>query len=594
MSALTDPPWEPGFPSPLAPVAALLRSSTGSVVRDQGMDGVQLRSHVPDHDLEQKLLEMLRSTKAPALIVFGGSAGTGKTALMARLRQAAPELFGEIIADATHTESPGEEQVSRLASFFSAFADGAASATGPTRVIALNTGMALRFFHKVRAAEEAPSLTALESVLLSRLGVPRAAPDAVAMGWLNEAVLVLNLDLRRTVGGPEALFLGMLKALDPDDPSGVLAGATRCGSCRVREWCWPRTNAELVSTEETGTVLDGAVALAALERGRNISPRELWALTAALVLGGARGVDPCEDVANAFAAGNVSQLRDGLLPGAALESLASDEPLAASLLAMDPTLQPNAEAHEEIASAGIDPADDAERLLTLLGGADRTKRLAVRTVATHAAAGPGLTGRYRARARWLAAELTPGPSPDEDFRAALSAFDGPPDPAADVRIMETLAIGLARGFGRKVGADTFLPVDKPGQSRKYGVLVGANLSSQGLLEITADPHKDDNPVGAGLLRYRPLALPVRLGGHHLEITLPIWRLLQAAAGGTLPGTNDLERFHGLRRAVESAVLDLSLNPANALLISDTDAGRHWCAANVRTRGGNSLNVYEVS
>ncbi|MET8786171.1 hypothetical protein [Streptomyces sp. NPDC004589] len=558
------------------------------------MDGVQLRSHVPDRDLEQKLLQMLRSGRAPALIVFGGSAGTGKTALMARLRQAAPELFGEIIADATHTESPGEEQVSRLASFFSPFADGAAPASGPTRMIALNTGMALRFFHKVRQDEEAPGLTALEGILLPRLGVPRAAPAADAMEWRGDAVLVLNLDLRRTAGGPEALFLGMLKALDPDDPSGVLAGAARCGSCRVREWCWPRTNAELVSADETGTVLDGAVALAALERGRNISPRELWALAAALVLGGARGVDPCEDVAGAFAAGDSSRLRDGLLPGAALEDLARDEPLAASLLAMDPTLQPNAEAHEEIASAGIDPADDAERLLALLGGADPTKRQAVRTVAAHAAEGPGLTGRYRARARWLAAQLTPGPSPDEGFRAALSAFDGPPDPAADVRIMETLAVGLARGFGRQVGADTFLPVDKPGQSRTYGVLVGANLSAQELLEITADPHQESNQVGAGLLRYRPLALPVRLGRHRLEITLPIWRLLQAAAAGTLPGTDDLERFHGLRRAVESAVLELSLNPANPLLISDTNAGRHWRAANVRTRGGDQLNVYEVS
>ncbi|MFD9984464.1 hypothetical protein ACFWZJ_29230 [Streptomyces massasporeus] len=544
--------------------------------------------------MEQKLLEMLRSVEAPALIVFGGSAGTGKTALMARLRQAAPELFGEVIADATHTESPGEEQVSRLASFFSPFADGATPPTGPTRMIALNTGMALRFFHRVREDKKAPSLSALEKVLLRRLGVRRAAPDVDAMGWLNEAVLVLNLDLRRTAGGPEALFLGMLKALDPDDPSGVLAGATRCETCRVREWCWPRTNAELVSADETGTVLDNSVALAALERGRNISPRELWALAAALVLGGARGVDPCEDVAKTFAAGNVSRLRDGLLPGTALESLASDEPLAGSLLAMDPTLQPNAEAHEEIASAGIDPGDDAERLLALLGSADPTKRLAVRTVARHAASGSGLTGRYRARARWLAAQLTPGPSPDTDFRAALSTFDGPPDYAADMKIMETLAIGLARGFGRKVGTDTFLPVDKPGQSRKYDVLVGANLNSPDLLEITADPHREDNQIGADLLRYRPLGLPVRLGRHHLEITLPVWRLLQAAAAGTLPGTNDLERFHGLRRAVESAVLDLSLNPANALLISDTDAGRHWCAANVRTRGGDSLHVYEVS
>jgi hypothetical protein len=163
-----------------------------------------------------------------------------------------------------------------------------------------------------------------------------------------------------------------------------------------------------------------------------------------------------------------------------------------------------------------------------------------------------------------------------------------------MRILETLAVGLARGFGRKVGADTFLPVDKPGQSHKYGVLIGANLGSQNLLQITPDPHQEDNPVGANLLRYRPVALPVRLGRHQLEITLPIWRLLQAAAAGTLPGTNDLERFHGLRRAVESAVLELSLNPENALLISDIEAGRHWRAANVRTRGGDLLNVYEVS
>jgi hypothetical protein len=600
VSRPSRPFWDIDTPSPLAPVASLLRSSASSVVRADGLDDVQTRAHVDSAGLEEKLLSIVRASTAPALILFGGSAGTGKSELMARLLARAPEAFGETIADATHTESPDEEQVDRLAAFFAPFADGRPPADGPSRMIAMNTGMAIRFFQQVRSIPAIPALSAVERLVLTRLGIgfhPAASPALAVMDWLAESVLVINLDLRRTSGGSTGLLLPMLASLAPDDLGGILGGAERCATCSVIDWCWPRTNAELLSTGSAASVLDAAMSQVALERVRQIPPRELWGLAAGLVLGGAAGPDPCESVAAAFEDGDVDRVRRGLLPGDALDELARRDGLAARLVAADPAFRPSPGAHDEIAIAGIDPGDDGERLLELLGSPDLAHRRAVRTVAAHVAKAQGLSGRYRARARWFAGCLPYEDPQDLAFNQALAAYGGPPDVETDTTIRETVALGLARSLGDEAGPETFLPMDRPGDERSYRVLVGADLRNGKLLELMDDPVLASNPVGAKLVGYTPLAITMRLGGtdheRPLTIDLPTWQLLQSAAAGTLPGTVDLERLIGLRRAVEAAVRAISLDPESPLLISHAATGRRWRAASVRTRGGEHIRVYEV-
>ena len=77
--------------------------------------------------------------------MISGNPGDGKSDLISRLRQRMGELDDiDVVADATHAETPSEDQMASLASFFRPFADKASAAEQPrAALIAMNTGMAL-------------------------------------------------------------------------------------------------------------------------------------------------------------------------------------------------------------------------------------------------------------------------------------------------------------------------------------------------------------------------------------------------------------------------------------------------------------------
>jgi hypothetical protein len=162
-------------------------------------------------------------------------------------------------------------------------------------------------------------------------------------------------------------------------------------------------------------------------------------------------------------------------------------------------------------------------------------------------------------------------------------------------VQENLADGLAQAFGVTAGPETFFPADR-GED-VVSVMVQAHLladtSNNLRLNIEPDPVRKTNRVGADIVGYRPLALHLRLGGHNLQITYPLWVLLNRSVDGAAARSLDLERFHGLRRALEAVGRIAAGEPSRPALVFETLTGRAFRIAAHSVLGTETLRASEV-
>jgi len=572
------------------------------VVRAERLTPVQERALVAT-GLEERIRSILSGVDPPALVLIGGSAGGGKSAAINRLTSGV-SAFAQVIEDATHAEAPDQEQYERLTAFFAPLRDGAPQFSGKPLLIAMNTGMVIRFFDQLRA-QGGPQhgLTALEAALRAQLQLPQR-PAAMELAG---RVLVVNLDLRATAGGGDSLFANMLEALDPDRIDGVMGGAARCATCAVREFCFVRTNARIVSTEPARSVLDGAAEEIALDRGRPLQPRELWALGADLVTGGApfTEIDPCWDIAR------LSAQPDGRL--AVWERLIANGPfthagaeISQRLGDLDPSFRPGDRVHELMTGAGIDPAGDARELESKLGGG--TGREAVRTAARALADGAIVrngeydrtaVGRSLVRAAALAGEIDLVAHQDDGFRAALAEYGDPTGAATEAlkALQDEIALAMTRAFGVEAGADTYFYTRAYDARHAHAILVRADLlMDEDLLCLQhPDPVREASTEGADVAGYRPLGIVFELAGVPLLVDLPLYRLIRSTATGTKPSSADLERFFHLRRAAEALGRKAVEERDRPLLIVQRESGRLFRLARRRdVRGNPTLGIQEVT
>ncbi|WP_131812141.1 hypothetical protein [Mycobacterium mantenii] len=561
----TPEPFDRSLPSPIGRLRDLL-ASAGEAVVGETLSSVQQRMYQAG-DLERHLLDLVRDDGRPDLVVIAGSAGGGKSAIIRHVLDDSGTNFGDCIADATHAEAPNKEQVDRLADFFSPFV-GTDRPGGPTRLIAMNTGMVLKFFRDLSRRGRANQYAALEHYMKERLNVPMSV-SVDYPSWLNDAVLIINLDHRPTAGQAGDIFDLMLERLDPDRVDGVLEGAPRCETCKVIGWCYPRANAQIMSSEPGRTALNGAVGDIALRRGRNLAPRALWDLAGQLALGGinTNENDPCDVIAEIAEANDITAVIQGLATGTALDDGTG---LCADLVGADPSLAPSSQVHDLVAAAGLDPHADASVVRGALAGESGT-RPAVETAAAAIREGrAAIGGRQLARAAWLGGLVPSRAQIPDSFAAALIAqqglSDGAETPRELLEAIEYVAEGLASGFGVVSGPESFFPTDDgAGVTRKTDVFVRADLVQEGMLwpPPDGDPIVAANPRGAKVVGYRPLTIAMQLTVQAqrrgsgtaviqpLDVSLPLWDLLGRAAAGTVPSSVDKERFLGLRRAMES-------------------------------------------
>ncbi len=594
-------PFDRTLPSPIAPVLELRASSRDSVVVAGEMTALQERMLVAT-ELEQRLLELATRDAPPAAIVISGSAGGGKSAAISRLAATARDAFADIVEDATHAEAPDKEQYDRLVEFFAPLADTAPAYDGKSLLIAMNTGMVIRFFDQLRAHDEGEhEFTALEAELRRQLALPPSTTAAELPG----AILVVNLDLRASSGGEGSLFSRMLASLAPDLAGGIMDGAPRCATCAVRDYCFVRTNAAIVSSEPALAVLDGAADSIALGRGRPLQPRELWDLAAEVVTGGETFTtdDPCDLIAELAEQKDRAHVWRRLAPNGAFVTPAG--PTASELAALDPSFEATEAVHELMTAAGIDPAADGATLIELLGGDDReaVATAAAALAGVEVATGDGLydraaAGRGLVRAAALAGRLGLASRGSEAFAAALAEYASHPKLENDTnlgQLQSLLATALARAFGVEAGLETFFYTRAYDPRRAHAVLVAADLLDGQLLRLRhPDPVRAANPEGADIAGYRPLAVVFELAGVAVRVDLSLYGLLEMTAAGTKPSSADLERFFGLRRAAEALGRMAAADRDRPLLIAERQSDRRFRIAKRRdVRGEPVLGVQEV-
>jgi hypothetical protein len=592
-------PFDRSLPSPIADVLELRASSRDSVIVTGELTDVQRRMRV-ETGIGARILERLAGAGAPTLVMISGSAGGGKSLEISALAEQQRDAFDRIIEDATHAESPSEDQYDRLVDFFAPFADDAPPWSGKPRLIAMNTGMVIRFFDQVRDkaqddGNDEHRFMALEWAVRERLDLRQRA---AAKPERDVPILVVNLDLRATAGAPDSLFKRMLASLDPDDPGGVMGGAPRCATCQVRDWCFVRTNAQIASAGPAAEALDGAAAQIALERGRFLQPRALWDLAAEVVTGGEQfdEPDPCDRIATLAAAGDPVPVWRRLISNGAF---ASPRGATAPMLhELDPSYQASDEAHEIIARTGIDHGVDGDRLRQSLGGGGREAvEMAARALAEgrvqELEGGRIEAGRGLVRAAALAGEIAFSTAGAEEFRAALAEYREFPDADSDYEnlllLRRLLARALARAFGEARGADTFFRTEAYDPRRDYAILVRVDVEET--LRPAPDRRRTANPDGAGLVDYEPLAVTFELEQVRLDVDLPLYRLAAQTMAGTTPSSADLERFYGLRRAAEVLGRVAADDHDRPLLISERATGSRFRVERTEDfRGRTTLTV----
>ena len=587
MSALPPPmelaPFDRNLPSPILPILALRNDAPESVVALGGPSELQQRTY-REGALDRAISSAANTDPRPHAILLTGSAGSGKSAAVEAQRAQHAGSFSGIVEDATHADEPSQSQAHALKERLAGLADGGVRPDRPL-LIAANTGMLLQLFRAWRLGGQ---FRGFEAATLSLLGLSDPPPPGNDL-----RVTVLNLDDRPTAG-PGSLLEQFLPQLDPDDPSGVMQGSPRCASCRVRDWCPPRTNAVLAS----GVALPALSELglgAARERGRHDSPRAVWDWLSRLIASPsafAAEPDPCDAVARAALGNDLTWLLRHLLP---VTTFSAGGDLGQRVAALSPVLQPTRAAFELLAAAGIDPATDAGALGQLADLDPRAEAAAAAVEARRAGQGEdssvfrSVIGNTAVGAaaladpsRWPLA----GASDAERFARALSAYadyqsrvlrglKGAELVAVEEAagrelepLVHTVAEGLGRLLGRYAEGRAFLPL-RSYDARERGnvhVAIDVSLDGDGIMPVQ-DSTMERNGRAALALSYLPLAIELDLHGHaRLPVDLPTYRLLAgAAAGGLVAASQGDERFHALRRAAEVLAGDAASHPDAQLL-----------------------------
>ena len=599
---MTDP-FDRSYPSPIGLALELRASSDAAVVEgDLMLTDLQERMRVAT-DLETTVAAIARSGAAAAIFI-SGSAGGGKSLLIGSLRRSDAEAFGPIIEDATHSDSPSERQYERLVRVLAPLSDEAPQYTAKPLLVAMNTGIVIRFFDQLREVHgEDHSFTALEAELKGKLNLRHAT--SLPPRNLPGAVVVINLDHRATTGGPASLFSSMLRAIDPDVEGSVLDGR-RCATCTVRERCFVRTNAQLISSKPARAALDGAADAVAFERGRPLQPRALWDLISDLLTGGEpfSEPDPCDRIAalmNDPVGGEVAFWRaavNGIFrrpdmpirrkgrrrpePAPELPRLGRRGALARLIADLDPSYGPGEAVHRDLADVGIEPSQDRERFIRLLGGGASEREAVI-------AAGAGLEGILRStpdrvpavaramvRAAWISGEIRAEPLNTEFLSASAAVGAGRFDDAAVDRVRQDVIAGLATAFGSNVGERFFFRTEAYDPDREWEILVEIDLESSDEYLAPFDPVLESNREGAEITAYRPMSISFRLpGGGVFPVDARLHRLLRMAASGTQLSSADLERSYQLRRAAEVIGLSGARDEKKALLLRKQSEGRFF-------------------
>ncbi|RKG86866.1 hypothetical protein D7W82_15185 [Corallococcus sp. CA049B] len=608
-----------GLLSELRPsgLAAVVTDTQGKPSQQALQEYLRTRMQVNDA-LEDWLLSELRqaasacTTSRPTLFVLAGNAGDGKSHLLYRVLRkrlaSSPHLLSRIrpIADATHALTPDASQADRLSTFFAPFADIEPVADDRIHLIAMNTGMVIRFFERA-----GPRFAGLYRELQRQLGLRRATVGEIQPQWRVE---VVNLDLRDllapTGAGEPSFAERMLDRLDPESvdsiPGPKWAG---CRVCPAVALCPVALNLRALKLPTTRHSLLRTLQRVGLDTDVHLSPRNLWGFLYRLVTGGTERYDiavrtqddgPCDVVRKQAEKGK----GEWLLAGQFTETLFRQPNAGAiwqALTRHDPAFSSAPEVDRLHTRLSIKTElDNAQETIRELGGDGQTLAGLSLDALTAMLPRDGTFkgGRRDAAVRrqvmfheptfqaWFAQEGA------EDFSKLLEAYyDFSQNARTPARLSAETKNRLSElrqlvqqvfllGNGRLVDGTAYLQVSQPNVRARNELLVRAD--SPALDEIfhiqkivAPDVHVEAHQMRARLLSalgYRPNQVSLTLLGVRLTVDLALYSFLRRVSAGQKPSMRDLTQHQALLYIGERVGNELAqARRAKDLYVWDADA-----------------------
>lgn len=528
--------------------------------------------------------------KDPCLFVLAGNAGDGKSHLMFRLLRKRladkPEALASItaIADATQSLSPDASQEDRLRDFFSPFSDDPpAAASVKLHVIAMNTGMIIRFFEGDR---QKTRFSRLYRALQVQLGLRRAGVDDTAPEW---PLQVINLDLRNLLPSPTESESGnsfierMLDRLDPDSEQSVPGPKwSECQRCTAFRLCPVAFNLQALRQKTPRTALLWGLRRVALDTDVHLSPRNMWGFLYRLVTGGVERYDvdgrepadgPCDVVRRRVDAEDGAWLLAGHFTELLFQNAAAGTPWG-GLARHDPAFSsaPQIDHLHTRLSVKTELDNEPEVIEALGGEGRRLAGLALDALSAKLPQGKSFKGCRRDAAVRRQVFFDPklfdawvehdGPGDFSDILNAYAAYShnastpsvlGPKDQAALKRLREVVQDVFLHGSGRTVDGNTYLRVSQPNVRAQSELLVRANRSAlDGHFSIRSIVAPDVHIVAhaqrshlLALLGYSPDQVTLNITGVRLTVDLALFEFLSRVKHGQKPSVRDMSQFQAL-------------------------------------------------
>lgn len=564
---------------------AVVTDTTGRVPNQERQSYLRDRMQIDDR-LESWLCDELERAagsdrKQPVLFVLAGNAGDGKSHLLKRVlggRLAKrPELLHQVraISDATHSLSWMASQRERLNEFFAPFRDTNPIRDSRVHVIAMNTGMVIRFF------EQEDPLTGLYQELQRQLGL-RRAPAPAALPWRVE---VINLDLRNLFAkhaDAPSFAEGMLARLDPEKPTSIPAPKWgECKACPAFAHCPVAFNLRALRMETPRKAVLSTLERVALASGVHLSPRSLWAFFYRLLTGGIERyaepghepAKPCDLVRERVGSRKGEWLLAGHFTELLFKQPDAEEPWP-SLARHDPAFSPVMTLDHLHTSLSIKPElDNSDPIIKELGGNQQC--VADLPLATLGSWFPKDDSSFKGRRRDAAVRrhaLFHRPTFNSwfefesagDFDRLLQAYHvysvtenpaalGRDDMVELGKLRELIQDVFLRGNGKRIAGQFYLRVSQPNVRSDSQLLVLADAAAlKPVFEIrqilTRDIHIDahrNRPSLLQLLGYRPRQITLGILGLRLTVDLELFRFLGRVRDGQQPSVRDLAQFQTL-------------------------------------------------
>ncbi|MEZ4361607.1 MAG: protein kinase [Kofleriaceae bacterium] len=567
-------------------MAAVVTDTNGQVPNQALQDFLRERMQVDD-PLESWLYEqVVAATKlktGPILFVLAGNAGDGKSHLLARLMRKRlanqPDVRARIhaIADATHALAATDSQRDRLAKFFAPFADTEPTTDARVHIIAMNTGMVIRFFE---GTDEQARFARLYLELQRQLGLRRTDANDRALPWRVE---VINLDLRDLLapGAAGASFAErMLDRLSPGNANGIPAVKWEgCKQCSAFSLCPVAYNLRALEMRTPRKAVLTTLRRAALEADVHLSPRNMWGFLYRLITGGVERYDvanrartdgPCDVIRRSVASGDGAWLLRGQFTELLFDQEKAGTPWS-GIARHDPAFSsaPKIDHLHTRLSIKTELDNSPEIVEQKLGGTGQV--LAGLSLDTLTAMLPeaGFKGRRRDAAvrrqvffhdatfqAWLDHDGS------LDFDGLLDAYQSySKNPTQLTRDQQTHLTQLKdltksvflHGNGKLVRGTPYLRVSQPNARAETMLLVRADGTSLdqvfSLKQILArDVHilaHAQRPELLALLGYRPTQVTLDVLRVRLTVDLALYEFLRRVNDGQKPSVRDLAQFQSL-------------------------------------------------